>query len=635
MNFGYIWPFFLLLLLIPVIILLYLLRQKTEDKTFSSLYLWREAYKNIEAARPWEKFKNNILMYLQIAVILALVFAMAAPYLKTGGVQQSNVILVMDTSASMNMRFDDKNTRLEQARKKGSEYIDSLAEGTAVTILSADANTTILGANITDKIEMKRILTELAGTDLPGNMQGAVAYAASIASQWEDYEVVFFTDTFVSMEKDSSMQENHSMEKDQDSSMGEKHFYEGLNGRVVSVNSHVSNACIDYVSLSQTDQEMVVLAKVTNASELPFSSDINLYVDDVLKDIQSVDLAARESVILYFEGLQRSGEVIWAQINEKDGLAADNVGYVVRETQAGLTALIVTGQNTFLETAASLVEGVEFYKASQAEGSWEEGFDLYIFDGMLPEKLPDKGGLIFIGPPESVPGVLEIDQELENVMISAVSHQVTRYLEGSVFGTVRASSFVPVLGQEAFLKAGDHVIGLCGEYNGRKTAVLGFDFHDTDFPLQTEFPILIHNLISYCLEQGMTRRSVFQTGDMMTIYSEPQGGDVHLRYPDGEERILTMDGRYSYQISLPLSGIYTVSQTVEDTVRTEQVAVRFPTQQESYVAEWEENHSMEEEHSTEENHSGEYAGGTQLRNLFLLLALILLCVEWMVYIRSR
>ena len=613
MEFMNLWPFFLLLL-IPVIILLYLLRQKTEDKTFSSLYLWREAYKNTEAAKPWEKFRNNLLMYLQIAVVLALILALAAPYLKTGGTRSAHVILVVDSSASMNTRYDDKYTRFEQAVREAGNYIDSLADGTAVTILTADDNTDIKGANITDKVELRRILAEITCSDLAGNMQKAVAYSASIASQWEDYEALFFTDTYIDL--------------------GE------LNGKLVNVNSEVSNACIDYVGVSQDGEEMIVLVKVSNTASGHITSDVSFYIDDVLTDIKSVSLGEGESTILYFEGLQAEGEVVCAQLSQKDGLISDNVSYAVIKETREITALLVTGQNTFLETAVSLVEGVTFYKTGQMGDLEGENFDLYLFDGVVPETLPNRGNLIFINPPQGFSGLFEIEEVLEHKMISAVPHDVTHYLENASFGVVKASALVTALSKESFLKAGNSTIGLCREVDGRKIAVLGFDFHDTDFPLQAEFPILMYNLISYTLEQGIIRQSIYQTGDTMTLYPEPDGGPIRVRYPDGQEETWSSEEDFSWQITLPSAGLYTVSQTVGNNsletgksqlagIVTEYAAVRFPVQQESYATAWE-----EADHTEVITQAGQ-EGTISLRSIFLLLAILLLCMEWGIYVRSR
>ena len=72
MKITYFWPI-ALVLLVPVIIIMYLLKQKAKEHAVSSLYLWHEMYKNVEANTPWEKLKKNWLMILQIIVLLVLI----------------------------------------------------------------------------------------------------------------------------------------------------------------------------------------------------------------------------------------------------------------------------------------------------------------------------------------------------------------------------------------------------------------------------------------------------------------------------------------------------------------------------------------------------------------------------------
>ena len=188
------WPL-ALLVCIPIIILLYMLKQKAQEYPFSSSMLWKEIFNNIEATKPWEKLKKNLLMILQILTILLLIVALMAPYLKRGGRRYDNVVLVIDTSASMGIRYNEDHTRLEEAVERAVDYIDSLSETSQVTILTADQEAQIVKTNVTDKAELKKALRGLQVTDLSGDASVAVSVVQSMTSQWEQYQAVFMTDT--------------------------------------------------------------------------------------------------------------------------------------------------------------------------------------------------------------------------------------------------------------------------------------------------------------------------------------------------------------------------------------------------------------------------------------------------------
>ena len=127
-----------LLILVPGIILLYILKQKSEDKDISSLYLWRETYKNIEVSKPWEKLKNNLLMYLQIAVVLGLILALAGPYIASREGAADHVVLVFDNSGSMNALYAKGKSRLDTAKEQAVDYVEQLSTNADVTILSSN-----------------------------------------------------------------------------------------------------------------------------------------------------------------------------------------------------------------------------------------------------------------------------------------------------------------------------------------------------------------------------------------------------------------------------------------------------------------------------------------------------------------
>ncbi|HEX9061115.1 MAG TPA: BatA domain-containing protein, partial [Clostridia bacterium] len=75
----------LFLLTVPAIIVLYILKQKNQEYSISSIRLWDEVLKDIEANSPWQKLRKNLLMILQIIAMIFLVFALSGPFLDFGG----------------------------------------------------------------------------------------------------------------------------------------------------------------------------------------------------------------------------------------------------------------------------------------------------------------------------------------------------------------------------------------------------------------------------------------------------------------------------------------------------------------------------------------------------------------------
>ncbi|HNT04551.1 MAG TPA: BatA and WFA domain-containing protein, partial [Bacillota bacterium] len=119
----------------PLVVLMYILKQKFEERQISSIYLWQQVLKDIEVNTPWQKLKKNLLLFLQLLSILFLVFALSDPYLYTGGGMHSNLVIVIDNTGSMNARYEN-GTRLAKAKQLAEEMISRSGTKANITLLT-------------------------------------------------------------------------------------------------------------------------------------------------------------------------------------------------------------------------------------------------------------------------------------------------------------------------------------------------------------------------------------------------------------------------------------------------------------------------------------------------------------------
>lgn len=601
------WPL-AFLLLIPVIILLYMLKQKAKEYPFSSSILWKEIYHSVEATKPWEKLKKNILMILQILTVCLLIVALMAPYLKTGGKMYDNVILVLDTSASMGIRYNEKRTRMEEAVERACDYIDSLSETAQITVLTSNQEAGILKTNAEDKQALKKQLKQLAVTDLSGDATPAVSVVTSMVSQWDKYEAVFFTDAPLELGN--------------------------LDATVVNLYTDYKNLSMDYLSYgSQQDEDgnrsTTVIGKITNDTEEAVTTDVNLYGDNTLLKVQSVTIPAKSSQNFFFEQIDFQGDILMAELNNQDDLSADNRAYAVVSAESRKTALLVTEDNMFLEKAISNMDWVDLYKTSQLSAVGKtESYDFYIFDGVIPEELPEQGNILYVNPPDGTQ--VTVKEKLSNVSLAFTDTEVTQYVAGFSFGATAAESLERPLWADSFLTSGDHCIGYYGEAGGRRIAVLGFDLHDSDLALQAEFPILISNLTEYMMVSGMVPQNDYETGDKIVFNGNLNGSDLTVTSPSGTVVTLPTAVTTNAYTDTAQAGVYSVAQTVNGEERQEQFVVRFPVEAESHLEE-----AAVEVGETAGEDNKNLTGGRELRNWIILILLLALGAEWFVYIRQH
>lgn len=623
MRLQNLWPL-LFLLCIPVIILIWMLKQKASDYPISSLFLWKEAYKNVEAATPWERFRNHLPMYLQILTVLAVILAMAAPYIPGASQDFSHVVVAIDTSGSMNAMYDDRMTRFEAAVDDAREYIGSLSDDTSISIISMGHTDTIELAATTDKSAALERLKSIKLTDASGDLASSMDFIASMTASMEKGAAAIFTDRAVDGAPGGFM--------------------------VYSYGSGGSNAGIDYVSHSMGDDGITVLVRATNYSQTPYGGDINLYVDGTLTDIGEIRLGAGESGVVYFNLEDRGGSIIKAELNNDDMLMKDNTAYDFLDAKAGDSILLVSQQNVFLEKALAALGGAEVYKTSDA--AVDKTFDTYIFDGIYPQTLPEKGNLIFINPPALVieneaaatdeiieesprddntagaPDFIKVTDVAENIWLTAADCQLMSYIYPYDLAVSSVALMEKPAWATSFLNDGSKSAGFYGSYDGRFVAVLGFDLHNTDFALQTQFPIFIHNLLTMCENNRLVSSTDCTAGERITLNASPSGGDVTMTGPDGQSQTFAVGQQPG---PLLTAGVYTFSQEVDGQTNVSLVHADFPTSGESGAGDTQVLKGAE---------AGRVSGGEtmtglgiNLRPIFIIITLILLMAEWLIYLK--
>lgn len=601
MSVTNLWPL-IFVILVPLIVLLYMLKQKGTDQEVSSTLLWQEAIKNMEATTPWEKYKHNILMYLQILTVLLLMFALMAPFIKQGGRDFAQMVLVIDNSASMNAIYEDEVTRFEEAKVRARAYIESLNDSCAMTIISVAKGGEIVATNVTDKSAAKKAVDSIMQTDIAGSVNDCMDMVRSISGQWEKYGVTIYTDTAVDLgESDAT---------------------------VVNLYSQQKNLAVNYVSFATNEDKTIsALAKISNFSTEETTCEVNLYGDGSLLDIQKVVVPAADSAIVYFEAISFQGVLLTAEINGADGLLKDNTAGVVVNGGNDKRVLLVTGGNTFLEKALTTVKGMDLFKTTDLSVIGKnETFDLYIFDGVMPDALPESGNIVYINP--SGDANVVVNSKEEGVSLSFLESEVTSYLTDTSFGVSEALVFERPIWANSFLGDENHCCGYYGEDGNRRIVALGFDIHGTDFALKAEFPIMVYNLMTYVLESGLTDVKACMAGDKLQLYSRGYENAIVIKRPD--EKTDNMDATLASKVysAVDLSGLYTVSQETSQGNYTSYVYAAFPVDGES---------SVEYAQSSEAGIVGEDSvpsGGRELRNTIIVLLLLLLLAEWFVYVRE-
>ncbi len=586
----------------PLVVLMYILKQKFEERMVGSIYLWQQVLKDIDVNTPWQKLKKNLLLLLQLLSVLFLVFALSDPYLNTVGGMYSNLVVIIDNTGSMNARYEG-GTRLEKAKQLAEEMLGRTGTKANITLLTVERNPKVEIGKTTDKGEAVSRLRAIKPGSSSGNINDAVSLVRAIVKQYEgkvSYKAVFYTDSPVDT--------------------GD------LNAEVVSLASELQNVSLDHISYSEDEGELTVLVRATNRSAVPLGREVSLYGNDKVLAIKNVELEPGETANLYFEGIPAAAPYLWAELTEKDDLEEDNQIYGVVKLTKPRKVLLVSDSNVFIEKALSQVKGLELYKTNPGEEP-DKGYDLYIFDSVTTVELPESGSILLIAPGAGN-GIVEIGGELQGGPGDMLKHPLTKYMDNASFTVAKLKSMEAPFWSEVLMEVDGDPAVVSGEYKGRKTAAIAFDLHDSDFVLTTEYPIFMYNLVSYLAGMETEDRASYVCGDSIDLNPSPEAEEVTVKAPGGES--------YRQELTYPMLpfdstgqlGVYELRQNIGELERISSFAVNFPVESESVsYAE-----PVQEARNTSEAVAGQ--GGTRLQEWLIGLLLLVAAAEWVVYMRG-
>lgn len=584
MIFESLWPL-LFLAAVPIIIIIYLLKPKGEDYKISSNLLWQKLLKNEQSKTFFEKFVHNLLMYLQILIIALLVIALMSPFIKVDGQGGGRKILLLDTSGSMQHLTGSGKTRLEVAIGQACDYVRT-AENTRFSVVTEDSlGAKLLAVDITDTDSLLRTLQGIACSDSGGDLVMAQGILDTLMGEEDDVaDLIVYTDG----EGASGFEELHS----------------GAEKELCVVGEASSNVANEYtVFTEREDGTYDVMVSIANYSDQGASFDISLYDEEKLIALKQMQLAPSENAFCLFEQMDWQGEFLKSCLDgiifsegASDSLTKDNISQAVKSRKSQVNGLLVGEGNTFIEKAYFALTGESIAKAKT---DTPDAYNVVIYDaGQIPlEKGTNR--LVF-----GDAGKKDVET-LENVILNVTDCDLTAGLSGFNIGVNKAYCFALPEGAKSFLEYQGKCVGYYRELDEGKEVVVGFDIRESDFPLRAEFPVFLANAMIYLTDTSYLASNVYYAGEEIVLQ------------PWAELDQLSFDSRPKE------AGLYKIGNEDDQ----EAYVVRFQTATES------DGRKEADSVGSVENIKLQKVKRT-IRNIFLLLALALLIVEWILYVRQ-
>ncbi|HEY4388360.1 MAG TPA: BatA and WFA domain-containing protein, partial [Ktedonobacteraceae bacterium] len=499
--------------IIPLILLLYFMRPKRQERTIGSTFLWQQALQNLQASQPWQRLRWTPLLLLQLLAALVLILVLARPAILSGSALGGNTIVILQASASM-QATDVAPNRFESARTMLSDFIDDLGAGDQLSLMTMARTPRVLIADSQDKNQLKVALRTAHVTNQDADLEQALSLALSLAAGRTNTQILVIGD-------------GHVMNTNQV-------LISPLPVRYLQIGTAAPNAALLALAARPLQGKLYASAQIANFTRQDRSLPVELYADSRLVGVQTLSLAAGASGTVQWGPLAPTTRVIHAHIVSQDALSADHDAWaLVGSSQRG-RVLLVTKSNVFLEKGLRNLSNVDLYETTPDKYVNTSSYDLTIFDGYQPPTLPT-GNLFFINPPAG-PGLFGTSGStlrISQVSAGSTQSQLLDAVDVSSIHTIRASHQLrsaPWL--QTVLTAPETPLLLAGENNSRRVAVLGFDLHDSDLPLQSAWPILLYNLSNWFLPQPVNGAGQVLAGQPVTVQPWPGADQVTITGPD-------------------------------------------------------------------------------------------------------
>src|SRR3954465_12208405 len=137
------------LLFIPAVVAMYLLKLRRDETIVPSTMLWSRLMADVEANAPWQNLRRSLLLLPQLLLVAILAVLAARPFLERPAGLARDVVVVLDTSASMGATDVDAD-RLEVAKSAALAALRELPTGGKVSLIAADRRARIVVNETTD-----------------------------------------------------------------------------------------------------------------------------------------------------------------------------------------------------------------------------------------------------------------------------------------------------------------------------------------------------------------------------------------------------------------------------------------------------------------------------------------------------
>jgi len=566
---------------IPILIL-YMLKLRRRDVLVSSTLLWQRLLRDREANVPWQRLRRNLLLLLQLLILALLTLALARPFVPAPAIVSGSVVVLLDASASMQAR-DVEPSRFDAGLGAAQDIIAGLGSGDVATVVAVGSQPRVLASATNDRALLRRALGNAAPTNGCADWEAAFALAAGLTGA-QDARVVIISDGALPETLPSLPAEV----------------------RFVGVGGGGDNLAITALATREGSAGPQAFLRLVNYSSADAEPLVEFSADGILFDARRLPVSAHGSADLTLKtaDLPYDLSVLQAHLSTKDALPLDDTAWAAHAPPVSGRVLLVSDGNLFLERALGALPGVELVRLAPDQPLLPPSrgeYALYVYDSVVTDTLPS-GNLWLIGPSSPPPPrgrqgggeapQLEVGGFFTATTITRVATDdpLLRYVDLSNVHVLQARAVEPPPGARVLIEAEGGPLLFVVERPEGRLAVLTFDLHDSDLPLQIAFPILTANLTDWLLSPpargGAWFPAIVRPGDPVPIQPDPEATEILVTAPDGTRHALPIGEESPVFAATGQLGVYLVEQLSQsgDVLQSAVITINLFDEAESDIA---------------------------------------------------
>ncbi len=477
------------------IIGLYILKVRLRRIPVSTNMFWRQVYDEKPPRSLWQNLRHWLSLLAQLLLLALLVLAVADPYLAWQAARARRMVIVIDTSASM-QATDVEPTRFDLAIDEAHRVVDGVRDHDQVAIVSAGSVPKVVTGMANHAPTLRRALDSIRPTDAPSSIDSAAMLGRQLIGDHPHGVVVVISDGTQEVPADVDQR------------------FVGTPARNLGITQlQTRRSFVDPVGYE-------VLVEVKNASDEPARGRLELELDGVPIDVLPFDLEPDQSWARTIEKTSLEGGELTAtltQLAQPDYLSTDDTAWGIVPPRELQKVLIVSPGNLFLQKVFEANPLVRVTIADEIPATWPDD-TIVVLHRLVPEQMPANDFLMI--DPESSSDLWDVGGLIANPI-------VTEQDETSPLMTyIRLDNvLVPEARQLQFkgdvhalaATVSDDPIYVSLDRDGGKALVLSVNLEQSDLAFRTAFPILITNSLAWFADQSGELEPAIASGEMASV----------------------------------------------------------------------------------------------------------------------